>query len=137
MRRILAFFAVACVLVVSGYGCKPAAPPAPAPWNGDIHSHPTLVCIRAHESDRGDKGGQGLHDQGYGATNGRYSGAYQFDGPTWAGAITRAGFPFLAGTPPIWDPAGGRPWIEPYFQDLGAWQLLQERGTSPWRGSGC
>lgn len=114
------------------------ARPAPTPWNGDLHSHPTLICIRAHESDRGDAGGQGLHDQGYGANNGSHYGAYQFDMNTWSGAAVRAGYPY--GVPyyaPLWDPPNGVTNVNPDIQDAVAWQLLQERGTQPWTGSGC
>lgn len=55
-----------------------------------------------------------------------YWGAYQFDQPTWNGAVTRAGFPQWAGQPP-----NGAP---PAVQDAAAIQLYSERGNQPWGG---
>lgn len=55
-----------------------------------------------------------------------YWGAYQFDQPTWDGAVTRAGHPEWAGQPP-----NGAP---PAIQDAAAIQLYSERGNQPWGG---
>lgn len=128
----------ALLLIVAGLltaGCLNGAPPAydPGPdWHGHPdwvyrHTHPFLICTRAHESDRGDKGGFGLHDQGYQAVSpgGTYRGAYQFDRNTWNSVASRWA-PHLVGR----DPASA--WV--IDQDLLAWALYQERGNQPWGG---
>lgn len=78
-----------------------------------------LACTRAHESDTA--GGYGAVDP-----SGTYRGAYQFAAGTWAGAVTRAGYPEYAGTPADQVPA--------HVQDAAAAQLYAERGTQPWGG---
>lgn len=72
----------------------------------------TLGCIRSYEGDYGTETGNG------------YSGAYQFDQPTWDGAARRAGYPEWAGRRPSSAP--------PAVQDAVAAQLLAERGLQPW-----
>ena len=86
------------------------------------------ACTRKWESDRGDKSGNGQHDQGYGAVDpsGNYRGAYQFGAGTWEGAVTRAGYPEYAGTPADQVPSA--------IQDAAARQLWTERGNQPWGG---
>lgn len=81
---------------------------------------PFLECTIDHESRSAGT---------YSANTGNgYYGAFQFLHSTWAGAITRAGYPLLAGVPPV-DPV-----IGPYYQDAGAVQLASERGAQPWGG---
>jgi peptidoglycan endopeptidase LytE len=58
--------------------------------------------------------------------DGIYHGAYQFDQPTWNGAVTRAGYPQWAGRDPANAPA--------VVQDAAAVQLYAERGNQPWGG---
>jgi len=86
------------------------------------------ACTRKYESDRGDKSGNGQHDQGYGAVDpsGNYRAAYQFGASTWEGAVTRAGYPEYAGTPADQVPSE--------IQDAAARQLWTERGNQPWGG---
>lgn len=64
----------------------------------------------------------------YGAVSpgGKYRGAWQFDQPTWDGAVSRAGYPEYAGHDPASAPAS--------VQDAAAHQLYQERGNQPWEG---
>lgn len=64
----------------------------------------------------------------YGAVSpgGTYRGAYQFDQPTWNGAVERAGHGEYVGTPPNEAP--------PEVQDAAARQLYSERGNQPWGG---
>jgi hypothetical protein len=64
----------------------------------------------------------------YGAVSpgGKYRGAWQFDQPTWNGAVSRAGHPEYAGQDPTSAP--------PAVQDAAAHQLYQERGNQPWEG---
>lgn len=67
-------------------------------------------------------------DGNYGAVSpdGRYHGAWQFDQPTWNGAVSRAGFPEWSGRDPASAP--------PHVQDAAARQLYRERGNQPWGG---
>lgn len=64
----------------------------------------------------------------YGAVSpgGKYRGAWQFDQPTWDGAVSRAGYPEYAGHDPASAPSA--------VQDAAAHQLYQERGNQPWEG---
>lgn len=64
----------------------------------------------------------------YGAVSpdGRYRGAWQFDQPTWNGAVSRAGYPEWSGRDPASAP--------PHVQDAAARQLYSERGNQPWGG---
>jgi hypothetical protein len=74
----------------------------------------TLACIRSVES-----GGDYTSVDPAG-----YYGGYSFLPSTWAGAVTRVGFPEWAGTLPSDAP--------PAVQDAAAAQLLSERGLEPW-----
>ena len=67
-------------------------------------------------------------DGNYGAVSpgGTYRGAWQFDQPTWDGAVARAGYPEWSGR----DPAAAPPGV----QDAAAHQLYGERGNQPWGG---
>lgn len=106
-------------------------PPAvvnPVPWwewhQTYAHRLPFLVCTRSHETP-----GRRIHpyDDGYvyPSRNG-FHGAYQFTPTTWAGAVTRAGYPYLA-----WN---GAERVSMKYQDLAAIQLVHERGAQPWGG---
>ncbi|MSO79365.1 MAG: hypothetical protein EXQ79_07130 [Acidimicrobiia bacterium] len=119
---------------VNPKGTGDAPPPAPidyVPTAGSHpqHAHPSLICIRKRESDRGDRNGNGLHDGGYGAYNatGPYLGAYQFLQSTWNGTANRAGRPELIGVPPNT--------ASVYDQDDMAWSLYQRSGSGPWGGT--
>lgn len=83
-------------------------------------AHPTLACIRAHESDTAG---------GYQAQNptSSASGAYQYIDSTWRNVSRRAGHP------------GYRRAIHapPHVQDQVAWWHIHHLGTSAWAGSGC
>ena len=78
-----------------------------------------LECTIDHESRT-----SGVYDAV--SPGGTYRGAYQFDQPTWDGAVSRAGFPEWVGRPPNEAPA--------YVQDAAAAQLYAERGNQPWGG---
>ena len=67
-------------------------------------------------------------DGNYGAVSpgGTYRGAWQFDQPTWNGAVARAGYPEWSGRDPAQAPPG--------VQDAAARQLYSERGNQPWGG---
>lgn len=67
-------------------------------------------------------------DGNYGAVSpdGTYRGAWQFDRPTWNGAVSRAGYPEWSGRDPASAP--------PHVQDAAARQLYSERGNQPWGG---
>lgn len=67
-------------------------------------------------------------DGNYGAVSpdGTYHGAWQFDQPTWNGAVSRAGYPEWSGGDPASAP--------PHVQDAAARQLYAERGNQPWGG---
>jgi hypothetical protein len=67
-------------------------------------------------------------DGNYGAISpgGTYRGAWQFDQPTWNGAVARAGYPEWSGRDPAAAP--------PHVQDAAARQLYSERGNQPWGG---
>jgi len=88
--------------------------------------HPTLVCIRRHESDRGPY----PHTNGYGAQNSRSSasGAYQFIDGTWRTMSARAGH-------------GGysrAKYAPSWVQDAVAYHTaVLNGGISHWAGSGC
>ena len=91
--------------------------------------HPTMVCIRRHESDRG---GAPHHTGGYGAENPRSSasGAYQFIDSTWRNVSAMAGHGGYARAKHA--PAK--------VQDAVAWYAYQRWGASStmtWAGSGC
>lgn len=61
----------------------------------------------------------------YGTHTGNgYSGAYQFDQPTWDGVVRRLGRRDLVGVPPAS--------ASPADQDLAAAELYAERGAQPW-----
>lgn len=99
---------------------KPAPPPrvvVRGSAGGSVEDF--LACTRAHESDTAG---------GYSAVSpsGKYRGAYQFDQPTWDGAVARAGYPGYVGVPPDQAPVG--------VQDAAARQLYAERGNQPWGG---
>ena len=90
--------------------------------------HPTLVCIRHHESDSGPY----PHGNGYSAQNGTSSasGAYQFIDGTWRTMSARAGHPGYsrAKYAPGW------------VQDAVALYTVNQYGASSsmtWAGSGC
>lgn len=138
MRRLLA----TAVLILAAGGltaCVPAAAPAydpGPPWTASwatilIHADPFLVCVRRHESDRGDYNKNGLHDGGYQALNGSGSGAagaYQFLQGTWNTQAHAIGRDDLVGRHPNT--------VGIVDQDLVAWTLSV--GThAPWAGSGC
>lgn len=82
--------------------------------------HPTLICIRAHESDTAG---------GYQAQNphSSASGAYQYIDSTWRNVSRMAGHPGYARA--IHAP--------PHVQDEVAWWHINHLGTSAWAGSGC
>ena len=85
-----------------------------------VRNHPTLVCIRAHESDTAG---------GYRAQNptSTASGAYQYLDGTWLTVSRRAGHPG-------WSRAIHAPhWV----QDSVAHWHIHNLGTSAWAGSGC
>lgn len=74
-----------------------------------------LACIRSYE--------QGA--DGYATETGNgHHGAYQFDQPTWDGAVAGAGYPEWVGLR-----AGDAP---PYVQDAAASWLVGRRGLQPW-----
>lgn len=109
------------VLVLQACGLRPG--PAPA----DLHAHPFLVCTRAHESDRDDVNGNGLHDAGYHtATGNGYWGAYQFLQSTWDNTARHAGWNGLVGVRPSSASVAE--------QDQMAWHLYEWQGSSPWGG---
>jgi muramidase (phage lysozyme) len=83
-------------------------------------SHPTLVCIRRHESDTAG---------GYRAENpsSTASGAYQFLDSTWRNVSVRSGNPGYAR-------ASQAPW---WVQDDVALWVINHGGKSAWRGTGC
>lgn len=88
----------------------------------DIHHHPTLVCIRAHESDTSG---------GYGAQNptSSASGAYQFIDSTWRHYARRALVDTATYPRAITAP--------PHVQDTVAFLAVASGGIGHWRGSGC
>ena len=83
-------------------------------------NHPTLRCIRAHESDTAGS---------YRAQNPRStaSGAYQYLNGTWRSVASQAGFPGYARAI----------YASPYVQDNVAFWHISHLGTSAWAGSGC
>jgi len=115
MKRVLPAAVAAIVLVVVGSSCEHPA-----------HYHPSLTCIRHHESDRGPY----PHDNGYQAENPRSSasGAYQFIDGTWRSVLRSMG-------------RGGEysraKYAPPFYQDMVALHLINSGGSSAWRGSGC
>jgi hypothetical protein len=124
-RRLLALVAVAVIAacVLAMLGCTPeqvAAYRSALAERDAIRDHPTLRCIRAHESDTAG---------GYTAQNPRStaSGAYQFLDGTWRNVSVRAGHPGYARA------LHAPPWV----QDAVALWTLQHVGASPWAGSGC
>jgi muramidase (phage lysozyme) len=90
-----------------------------------VQTHPFLVCVRHHESDRTVY----PYTRGYRAKNPRStaSGAYQFLNSSWRVLSKRAGFP------------GYRRAMDapPAVQDAVAYWTLRNYGKSPWRGTGC
>lgn len=119
-RRLLRLVAIGGIALAAA-GCTPQQIAFMVGLsNATHHNHPTLVCIRRHESDtRG----------GYRATNGTHFGAYQFSQSTWDSTAFHMGRRDLAGRwildVPWWD------------QDQAAFALLTWQGTTPWAGSGC
>lgn len=95
-----------------------------------IHTSPTLVCIRHHESDNNPANAPWF-DQGYGAINPQSltAGAYQFMQSTWDTTAAHFGVYILVGQ---------RPSNMNFFvQDMMATLLHYWQGASPWAGSGC
>ena len=129
LRHLLAALTLLAVATLGTLVLEPAAAQNPTPyweWHQTYaHRLGFLVCTRRIESDRGDYHHNGLHDGGYQAPGG---GGYQIIANTWPGAITRAGYPYLA-----WKPAEQVPMK---YQDLAAIQLVRERGAQPW-GNRC
>lgn len=108
-----------CLMLLAACGPRPG--PAPA----DLHADPFLVCTRAHESDRSDVNGNGLHDGGYAtATGNGYWGAYQFLQSTWDNTARHAGWDGLVGVR-----ASDASVDE---QDQMAWHLYEWQGKAPW-----
>lgn len=91
----------------------------------EVQLNPVLTCIRRHESDNGAY----PHANGYAAKNPRStaSGGYQFLNSTWRNVSSAAGHPGYS-------QARHAPW---YVQDAVAIWVVQNQGTSAWRGSGC
>ena len=85
-----------------------------------VRNHPTLRCIRAHESDTAG---------GYKAQNPRSSasGAYQYIDGTWRSVSRQAGY---SGYSRAVD-------APPRVQDAVAYWHINNLGRSAWRGSGC
>lgn len=85
-----------------------------------VRNHPTLRCIRAHESDTSG---------GYRAQNPRSSasGAYQYIDSTWRSVSSKAGYGGYSRA--IHAP--------PRVQDAVAYWHINHLGRSAWRGSGC
>lgn len=112
MKRLAALALV--MGTVSVAAPAPAANPVPKhEWTRTyIHRSPLLTCIRSYE---------GWYTTNTG--NGHY-GAYQWQRSTWAGAISRAGYPLLATALPSN--------VNAKYQDLAALQLFRERGLQPW-----
>ena len=115
LRRVVLI--VMSVLILSSVGCgEPALAANPTPvhqWEQTYaHRLPALVCTRSYEGAYSTNTGNGFY------------GAYQFNRNTWAGAISRAGYPWLAFALPSN--------VEAKYQDLAAIQLIRERGLQPW-----
>lgn len=91
----------------------------------EVQLNSVLVCIRQHESDRGEY----PHTNGYASKNGRStaSGAYQFLNGTWRNVSAAAGYPGYS-------QARYAPW---HIQDAVALWVIENQGKSAWRGSGC
>lgn len=104
-------------VVVFWYNARRAA----AEYYNQIHNHPFLVCVRAHESDRA--GGYSAYNSSSGA-----AGAYQFIAGTWAYVSSRAGYPGYGS-------AANAP---AHVQDAVAYDTAISRGERfHWAGSGC
>ena len=136
-RAALVLFMASMVLVAA---CGPHVAPGPSsapplePYTA-IHSNPTLVCIRHHESDHQSPP---LYDQGYGANNhNRYLGGYQFLQTTWTYWANAAGYPYAAGAQPLWAGIHGEFSVQPWIQDEVAYFAIVHGGTGPWQGDGC
>jgi hypothetical protein len=109
-------FSLLAALILAG--CIPATsapPPDPlAAYRGWIE------CTIDHESRN-----SGTY---WTNTGNSYYGAFQFTFSTWAAAARDAGYPLLAGTPPV------APEIGPEYQDLVAVWLLVHSGPQHWGG---
>jgi hypothetical protein len=64
------------------------------------------------------------HNYKIASASGKYSGAWQFDRPTWDGAVSRAGYSYWAREDPATAPR--------HIQDRAMRQLRSERGAQPW-----
>lgn len=118
MSRLVAGLVVTIALLAA---CGP--PPAPP----DLHAQQFLVCTRAHESDRDDANGNGLHDAGYATNTGNgYFGAFQFKRSTWDSWAGSMGWDSLIGVLPSDASVND--------QDQMAWSLYESAGSGPWGG---
>ena len=118
VKARLAIIFVFVAVIIAGCGFPPAPPP-------ELHGDPFLVCTRAHESDRDDVNGNGLHDAGYATNTGNgYYGAYQFLQSTWDKTAEHADWPALIGVRPNTASVD--------HQDMMAWALYEWYGKSPW-----
>lgn len=108
---------------VEPFTAWPPEPAGPDPWGNDAYRARILACIRSHE--------QGA--DGYGTETGNgYSGAYQFDPPTWYGAVLGAVDAGMLDPEDAWYAAGAASEAPAHVQDAAAWWLYLQRGFGPW-----